>query len=103
MAVDLRPPKSGNSATSAGTAWVVLAVNAPCAWHGTRDPDPDQLRYGDGSPRENRRTEAREFLRAAHESFGRIGAQAFAERARRAAVGDGHTAPEVGSAQRSSG
>jgi DNA-binding CsgD family transcriptional regulator len=83
-----------------------------------------QLVYGEWLRRENRRTDAREQLRAAHESLSRIGAAAFAERARRelSATGesvrrinpdtrdaltpqeiqvarlarDGHTNPEIG-------
>jgi len=51
-----------------------------------------QLRYGEWLRRENRRTEARELLRAAHESFSRIGAQAFAERAGRELLATGETA-----------
>jgi DNA-binding NarL/FixJ family response regulator len=39
--------------------------------------------YGEWLRRENRRLDAREQLRAAHETFSRIGAAAFAERARR--------------------
>src|SRR5262252_3354225 len=40
------------------------------------------LVYGEWLRREQRRVEAREHLRAAHEMFGRFGAEAFAERAR---------------------
>jgi len=40
------------------------------------------LVYGEWLRREQRRVEAREHLRAAHDMFGRFGAQAFAERAR---------------------
>ena len=42
-----------------------------------------RLVYGEWLRRENRRTDARELLRAAHESFSQMGAGAFAERARR--------------------
>jgi AAA ATPase domain len=42
-----------------------------------------QLVYGEWLRRENRRVDAREQLRAAHETLGRIGARAFAERAGR--------------------
>ena len=41
-----------------------------------------RLLYGEWLRRENRRGEARELLRSAHESFTRMGARAFAERAR---------------------
>ena len=44
-----------------------------------------------GLRRENRRLDAREQLRAAHEMFGRMGAAAFAERARRELVATGET------------
>jgi DNA-binding CsgD family transcriptional regulator len=83
-----------------------------------------QLVYGEWLRRESRRADAREQLRAAYEAFGRIGAEAFAERAgreltaagesvsRRAAgtrevltsqeaeisrlAADGHSNPEIG-------
>jgi DNA-binding CsgD family transcriptional regulator len=51
-----------------------------------------QLVYGEWLRRENRRVEAREQLRAAHDTFSRIGAQAFAERARRELSATGETA-----------
>ena len=51
-----------------------------------------QLTYGEWLRRENRRLDAREQLRAAHDTFGRIGAEAFAERARRELLGTGETA-----------
>jgi DNA-binding CsgD family transcriptional regulator len=54
-----------------------------------------RLMYGEWLRRENRRTEARELLRAAHESFSRIGAGAFAERARRELVATGETARRI--------
>jgi DNA-binding CsgD family transcriptional regulator len=41
------------------------------------------LVYGEWLRREQRRVDAREHLRAAHDMFGRFGAEAFAERARR--------------------
>ena len=50
-----------------------------------------QLLYGEWLRRENRRTDAREVLRAAHESFSHIGAEAFAERARRELLATGET------------
>jgi len=51
-----------------------------------------QLRYGEWLRREHRRTEAREFLRAAHDSFSRFGSVAFAERAGRELLATGETA-----------
>ena len=49
------------------------------------------LVYGEWLRREQRRVEAREQLRAAHGMFGRFGAAAFAERARRELQAAGET------------
>jgi DNA-binding CsgD family transcriptional regulator len=49
------------------------------------------LLYGEWLRRDNRRLEAREQLRSAHETFSRIGAEAFAERARRELLATGET------------
>ena len=50
-----------------------------------------QLCYGEWLRRVNRRADAREYLRAAHESFSQMGADAFAERARRELLATGET------------
>jgi DNA-binding CsgD family transcriptional regulator len=50
-----------------------------------------RLVYGEWLRRENRRTDAREQLRAAHDSLSAMGAEAFAERARRELLATGET------------
>jgi DNA-binding CsgD family transcriptional regulator len=50
-----------------------------------------RLLYGEWLRRENRRVDARPQLRAAHETFAAIGAQPFAERARRELLATGET------------
>ena len=54
-----------------------------------------RLVYGEWLRRENRRTDARELLRVAHESFSRMGADAFAERARRELLATGETVRRI--------
>jgi DNA-binding CsgD family transcriptional regulator len=51
-----------------------------------------QLVYGEWLRRENRRVDAREQLRAAHNMLSQCGADAFAERARRELLATGETA-----------
>ena len=50
-----------------------------------------QLVCGEWLRRENRRVDAREHLRAAHDAFSRMGAEAFADRARRELRATGET------------
>ena len=50
-----------------------------------------QLLYGEWLRREHRRVDARDQLRAAHETFSRIGAEAFAQRARGELLATGET------------
>jgi len=50
---------------------------------------------GEWLRRENRRTDAREVLRAAHESFSQMGAGGFAERARRELLATGETVRRI--------
>jgi DNA-binding CsgD family transcriptional regulator len=54
-----------------------------------------RLVYGEWLRRENRRTDAREVLRVAHESFTEMGAEAFAERARRELLATGETVRRI--------
>ena len=54
-----------------------------------------RLLYGEWLRRENRRTDARELLRVAHESFSQMGTAAFAERARRELRATGETVRRV--------
>jgi DNA-binding CsgD family transcriptional regulator len=59
-----------------------------------------RLLYGEWLRRENRRTDARELLRAAHDSFSQMGAAVFAERARRELVATGETVRRITAATR---
>jgi DNA-binding CsgD family transcriptional regulator len=54
-----------------------------------------RLVYGEWLRRENRRVDAREQLRVAYESFNHMGAEAFAERARRELLATGETARRI--------
>ena len=54
-----------------------------------------RLLYGEWLRRENRRTDARELLREAHENFSHMGSAAFAERARRELLATGETVRRV--------
>jgi DNA-binding CsgD family transcriptional regulator/tetratricopeptide (TPR) repeat protein len=54
-----------------------------------------QLVYGEWLRRQNRRTDAREVLRAAHDRFNGMGAEAFADRARRELLATGETVRRI--------
>jgi DNA-binding CsgD family transcriptional regulator len=54
-----------------------------------------RLVYGEWLRREHRRTDARELLRVAHESFSQMGATGFAERARRELLATGETVRRI--------
>jgi DNA-binding CsgD family transcriptional regulator len=94
---------------AAGTAWA-LGIEARCAALVADDEDRyresierlsrsraavelarSRLLYGEWLRREQRRTDARELLRAAHGDFTRFGSEAFAERARRELLATGET------------
>jgi DNA-binding CsgD family transcriptional regulator len=98
---------------ASGTAWA-LGVEARCRGL-VHDDEPayrasiehltssraalelarSRLVYGEWLRRENRRTDAREQLRAAHDGFSQMGAEAFAERARRELVATGETVRRI--------
>ena len=73
------------------------AIQRLAGTRGTIHLARSRLLYGEWLSREHRRAQAREPLRLAHEAFARIGAEAFAERARRALKATGETArrPDV--------
>jgi DNA-binding CsgD family transcriptional regulator len=54
-----------------------------------------RLVYGEWLRRQNRRTQARDQLRAAHDDFSRFGADGFAARARRELLATGETARRI--------
>jgi DNA-binding CsgD family transcriptional regulator len=54
-----------------------------------------RLLHGEWLRREHRRTDARAFLRSAHESFSHMGAAAFAERARRELLATGESVRRI--------
>src|SRR4051812_27833768 len=69
------------------------AVERLARSRGVVHPARARLLYGEWLRRENRRVDAREQLRAAHDQLSRIGAEAFAERARGELLATGETAP----------
>ena len=104
------PPTSPHRDCSTGTQWA-LGIEARCRELLSDDESVYQesierlarsraavelarsrLLYGEWLRRANRRTDAREVLRAAHDSFSQMGAAAFAERARRELLATGETA-----------
>jgi DNA-binding CsgD family transcriptional regulator len=64
------------------------------------EPSRARLLYGEWLRRENRRVDAREQLRAAYEQLAAIGAEAFAERARRELLATGESVHSVTSGTR---
>ncbi|MGD9995995.1 MAG: AAA family ATPase [Ilumatobacteraceae bacterium] len=100
-------------ATASGTEWALGTLACSRALVSTGDAADDAYRdaiarlnrtrivvhlarshllYGEWLRRGNRRADAREQLRTAHDMFVRMGAEAFAERARRELVATGETA-----------
>jgi DNA-binding CsgD family transcriptional regulator len=67
------------------------SVDRLAGTHGAVHLARSRLLYGEWLRRENRRTDAREQLRASYDAFARIGARAFAERARRELLATGET------------
>ena len=76
-----RPPSSSTARRSSGSAAPASAWRSPAR----------MLVYGEWLRRENRRVDAREQLRAAHEMLTEMGMEAFAERARRELLATGET------------
>jgi DNA-binding CsgD family transcriptional regulator len=69
------------------------AVERLARTHGVVHLARARLLYGEWLRRQSRRVDAREELRAAHDTFSRIGAEGFAERARGELLATGETAP----------
>jgi DNA-binding CsgD family transcriptional regulator len=67
---------------------------------GAVDLARSQLLYGEWLRREHRRVDARDQLRVAHDTFSRIGADAFAERAGRELLATGETVRRITAATR---
>ena len=105
------PPPTGRSGSGRGPARCGARARPPSALYreaierlGRTRLRPELARthllYGEWLRREHRRVDARAQLRAAHDQLTAIGMEAFAERARRRAAGDGREGAQAHASRR---